>query len=96
MSQQSTTVTISFTVVAPLLGVTLNPTPPPQLAVGTPISPYQLFASVSGGTPPYSYHLDPATPFPGMSVNSAGQLVGTPQQPGTVSVNVIVSDAGTP
>lgn len=76
----------TLTVTPPLTIATASPIPP-----GTVGSPYQFTIVATGGTPPYVYFI--ANPPPGLSMNGAGVLSGTPTQPGTFTFRVSVSDS---
>jgi hypothetical protein len=78
------------------LVLTINPAP---LAITTSTLPsgqvgqsYSQTMSASGGKLPYTWSLmDPLVP--GLTINPAGVLSGTPQTPGTYSIGFLVIDA---
>lgn len=51
-------------------------------------------AQVQGGTPPYSYSLDPTTPLPiGLTLSSSGVVSGTPSGAGSSTFAFTVTDS---
>jgi len=55
---------------------------------------YSTTIKASGGTPPYSFAVSPATPLPaGLTLNASGTLSGTPTQNGTVAIAPVITDA---
>ena len=93
MAQQTITIPITIIVAAPGLTFVANPSKPSQLTRGVAMTPYSL-GTPSGGTPPYSYSVDPTTPIaPGLSIDANGNIVGTPTTDGTFPFNVILKDS---
>lgn len=77
----------SFTI--NVMGITIT-----TLPSGTVGTPYFQTIVASGGTAPYTYAVDgPILPPPGLALNSAGVLFGTPTTPGNSGFNVKVTDA---
>ena len=58
--------------------------------------PYFGFVQASGGTYPYTFTLASGSPPPQLTMNSSGQVTGTPLIPGDYSFTVQVVDSGTP
>ena len=57
---------------------------------------YDVFLQGSGGVPPYRWGSSSAMP-PGLQLTTAGEINGTPTQPGAYLLNVTLSDSqGTP
>lgn len=51
-------------------------------------------SGVTGGVPPYTWTLDPTTPLPtGLSLQSDGNVIGTPSGAGSSSFNFTVTDS---
>ncbi|MFA6490187.1 MAG: Ig domain-containing protein, partial [Candidatus Micrarchaeia archaeon] len=66
----------------------------PSLPDGTVGMPYSYALSASGGTPPYSWALvQGGALFAGLSINSSGQVLGTPINSGVGLVTVRVTDS---
>jgi hypothetical protein len=66
---------------------------PPVLQKGTINVQYNQTISASGGTSPYTYQLTSGSLPNGISLNSAGQLLGTPTGAGTFPFTVRATDA---
>jgi hypothetical protein len=86
-------------------GSTPTPPPPPSspLSVSTTTLPqavinvpYTATLSATGGTPPYAWNVASGTLNPGLSVNRAGVVSGTPTTTGGSSFTVAVSDSEQP
>ncbi len=82
---------------------TITIAPKPLTVTGLPFpdgivsSAYPLqILSASGGVAPYTFSAGSATPVPGLSFSSTGQLSGTPTTAGTFSFTITTSDAETP
>ncbi len=79
------------------------PAPPPPLVIttGTPLTgtfgiPFSRQLNAGGGTPPYTWSIDgtpPPPPAPGLTLNSAGLISGTPNAPGTFTLTYRVTDS---
>lgn len=54
--------------------------------------PYPTLNLVAGGTPPYAGQIQGTLPK-GMSISSAGALVGTPRETGTFRFQVMIADS---
>lgn len=67
----------------------LNASPLPTGVVGTPY-PQQRFSAV-GGTPPYTWTVAFGS-IPGLTLDGAGNLSGTPTSAGTFTISVTVRD----
>jgi uncharacterized protein (TIGR03437 family) len=63
---------------------------PPKGQIG---SPYSLTFAASGGTPPYTWSLAQGALPPGLTLNSAGAISGTPTTSGTYGFTVKASDS---
>lgn len=81
---------------------TSTSTPPPtSLAISTSSLPnaqvntaWTFTVSASGGTAPYSWSVASGSSLPSwLTMNSAGQLSGTPTQSGSVSFTLVVTDS---
>lgn len=72
----------------PVIGTT-------ALAAATIGAPYSAQLSASGGVPPYSWALNSGTLAPGLSVQPAGTITGTPTTAGTFTFTVRVVDSAT-
>jgi hypothetical protein len=67
-----------------------------SLPSGSQGSPYDVLLRGQGGMPPYHWTSLSMMP-PGLQLTPAGELKGTPLQPGTFTLNIKLSDsAGTP
>ena len=66
---------------------------PATLPNATAASAYSATVTASGGVAPYSFSLSAGTLPPGLSLNAAGTLSGTPTESGTFSVTVQATDA---
>jgi hypothetical protein len=69
----------------------------PKITTGSLASGYQNVQyssamSISGGTAPYSWSLSGLPPGSGLTINSAGVIVGTPNVSGSITVTVSVVD----
>jgi len=77
------------------------PAPPLQILTtslpnGMKGTAYDVFLQGSGGVPPYRWGSSSAMP-PGLQLTTAGEINGTPTQPGAYLLNVTLSDSqGTP
>ena len=76
------------------------PAPPAPLVIttGTPINEKVGIAvsrqlKAGGGTPPYTWSMDGAPPAPGLTLNSAGLISGTPTASGITTRTYRVTDA---
>ena len=87
----TTTATVTITVQAPL--VTLTITAPP---VGVVNVPYVGAILVAGGTAPYTCSVVSGTLPNGLTLNSNCTITGTPQTPGTSTVGITVTDSASP
>jgi hypothetical protein len=79
-----------YTIIVSCPVITLNPAALPGAVVNTPYS--QSFTA-TGGIGPYTFTKSGGTPPPGMILNSAGMLQGTPVTPGTYTFTVTATDA---
>ncbi|WP_198137590.1 Ig domain-containing protein [Terriglobus sp. TAA 43] len=86
-----TTATVTVTVQAPL--ITLTITAPPVAVVGVP---YVGTILVAGGTAPYQCTLVSGTLPNGLTLGSNCVITGTPQTPGTSTVGITVTDSANP
>ncbi len=78
------------------------PPPPPPLVIttGTPINgtvgtAFSRQLNAGGGTPPYTWSIDGTPsppPAPGLTLNSAGLISGTPNAPGIFTLTYRVAD----
>jgi hypothetical protein len=60
-------------------------------------SPYAATLTASGGTSPYTWSLPAGSSLPGgLTLNPDGTITGTPTTVGTTTVNVQVTDSGSP
>jgi hypothetical protein len=93
---QTATANLSITVTVATLTVTTTSGSLPNGTVNTAY-PNNTNLSASGGVPPYTWSLTGATTLPnGLTLNSSGQITGTPTAPGTFNFSVQVSDSATP
>ena len=84
----SVTATLSLVIANPLpLSVSSA-----ALPIGTVNVQYSQSLSAMGGLPPYTWSLISGAPPPGLSLNAAGIVSGTPTVPGAVSFGVQVAD----
>jgi Putative Ig domain len=58
--------------------------------------PYSVTLSATGGAPPYAWNVASGSVPPGLTLNRAGVLSGTPTDAGTSSFKVQASDSETP
>lgn len=65
-----------------------------QLPSGIVNSPYSFTFPFSGGTPPYSWSVNPT--IPGLSISAAGILNGIPSTVGTFSPTFVLVDSSSP
>jgi hypothetical protein len=88
----------SFLAPPPELVRLTTPSPFPQAQVGVPYNggvPFQLQAT--GGTAPYTWTYSRAGLAPGLSLNTQGQIVGTPTGPGGANVwYLTIKDSSSP
>ena len=83
--------TLTLTLSGPVNVLTLSPDYLPPAVIG---SSYSAPLVPSGGTAPYSFHLQPYSALPvGMSLSSAGLLSGIPTSPGYFKVYVALTDS---
>ena len=82
--------TIALTIADPPLSISSSP----QLANGTANSPYQATLQAAGGTLPYSWTLSSGTLPAGLTLDSSGNLTGTPTTFGTYQFTAQVADVG--
>lgn len=80
------------------LVITINPNKPrimtEVLAYGTQDQPYTGTLGATGGKPPYTWALAAGSTLPtGLTLSSAGSILGTPTVTGTFSFTVTVTDA---
>lgn len=95
--QQAATQALSVTATVATLTVSTTSGNLPQGAVNT-VYPATLL-SATGGIPPYSWGWSAAAGSelpPGLSLNSTGQITGTPTTAGTYNVVATVTDSATP
>jgi uncharacterized protein (TIGR03437 family) len=78
---------------APAASLIITPASPPAGTQNTPFLATTLQAA--GGTPPYQWSVASGLP-PGLSLNSAGLLTGTPTVAGVYTMAVTVTDSGLP
>jgi hypothetical protein len=75
------------------------PPPPLVITTGTPITgildkPFSITLQADGGTLPYTWSIDRnPPPAPGLTLNSAGLISGTPTAPGSTKFTYRVTDA---
>ncbi len=62
----------------------------PEATAGTG---YSVTLVAKGGQPPYSWSFGQSSLPPGFSINSAGDVTGTPSVAGTYAFNVVVTDS---
>lgn len=72
--------------------------PPLSLATsslpnGAAGAPYSVTLAANGGQPPYSWSLGQSQLPQGFSLDSSGNLTGTPSAAGTYTFNVVISDS---
>jgi subtilisin-like proprotein convertase family protein len=77
----------SYTLVVGTLAITTSTLPEGRLHL-----PYAQNLTASGGSIPYVWSLFSGALPPGLTVNSAGSITGTPTQPGTFSFTLRVTD----
>ncbi|MGC1781680.1 MAG: Ig domain-containing protein [Acidobacteriaceae bacterium] len=72
----------------------------PALSLGSTIIPsgtvgisYSVTLTANGGQPPYSWSFGQSSLPSGFSINSSGNLTGTPSAAGSYAFNVVVSDS---
>ena len=71
--------------------------PDQQLATATPFSAYSGDVTATGGVPPYTFALAPASVLPdGLTMSTAGAITGTPSTAGTRSFRVTATDSTQP
>ncbi len=80
--------TVSVSVIAPSVVIT-----PGSLTIATQHTAYSLSLSASGGTAPYSFSLSNSALPAGLTLSTAGALVGTPTSPGTTIFIVRATDS---
>lgn len=93
---QATVGTHSFVLVIPDPTMALkSPVTLPNGKVGTAYSVnVAALSGLTGGVPPYTWTLDPATPLPsGLTLSSSGIVAGSPSGVGSFSVRFTVRDA---
>ena len=81
--------------------IVIQPAPPlvvgaPYLPVGTQGSYYDGFLSASGGVGTYSWTLVSGALPSGLTLDSSGQIYGTPTDSGAFNVTAVVTDSATP
>jgi gliding motility-associated-like protein len=55
---------------------------------------FKQIAAATGGTPAFTYALDPGTSLPaGLALSSAGAIAGTPTETGTFNFSIIATDS---
>lgn len=64
-----------------------------QLAAGSVGQAYSQTLNANGGTPPYSWTVSGGSVPPGLSVNSGGQITGTPTTAGQYTFTVRAADS---
>lgn len=82
--------TQAYTVTAASPTIVIAPSALPTAMVGTAVS---QSLNANGGTAPYSFAIGAGTLPPGLSLNAAGMLSGTPTAAGSFAVTVIATDA---
>lgn len=83
----------------PVTVVVLPPLPSltvPMLPVATVGQQYSAALQASGGTPPYNWNVIIGRVPPGMSIDSSGNLTGTPTVPNTYPFTVQIIDSANP
>lgn len=82
--------------------ITIAPPPPPPLVIdvsqvptsGQVGAPFSGQIAIAGGTPPDTLSVDSGALPPGLALDSAGLISGTPTQAGTFTFEVDVKDSG--
>jgi hypothetical protein len=90
---QVTTANLSITVTASVTPVQITTS---SLAGGQTGTAYSSTLSASGGTTPYSWSISSGSLPAGLTLNSSGQISGTPTTAGTSSFTVKVNDSSSP
>jgi len=85
----ATTATVSITIGAPTLTVSLSPS---AFQVG---AAYSGSVSTSGGQSPYSYEITAGALPAGLTFNATGQITGTPSAAGAYAFTVTATDSST-
>jgi hypothetical protein len=90
--EQTTSATLLFNVAAPgPAPLAITPATLPNGVVGTA---YSAQLGTSGGTPPYGFRISQGSLPPGVSMNGAGTLSGTPSSAGVFAFGVLATDGG--
>jgi hypothetical protein len=71
--------------------LTITTTSLPNGSIG---SPYDVFMTAAGGTPPYMWAITAGALPPGLSMSPEGEISGTPTTTGTFDFTVQVTDSG--
>jgi len=88
-----TTLSASVTVGSGQIAATAGNIPAQSLLINTAMTPISPFASVSGGGPPYTYHISSGTLPAGLSLNATTGVVGGTPTTATPATNVTFSVA---
>jgi len=88
---QSSTKTLSMTVIVPLKVTTTSPLPAAKVGVA-----YSVTLAAKGGTLPYSWSLSAGALPAGLTLSKAGVISGTPTTAGTFSFTAKVTDSTSP
>jgi hypothetical protein len=90
-TKKTASANLSITISAPTLKVTTT-----SLPNGVINNSYGATVQASGGVQPYSWQVTAGSLPPGLSMNSSGNIGGTPTATGTFSFTVTVTDSETP
>jgi hypothetical protein len=90
-TKKTASANLSITISAPTLKVTTA-----SLPSGVINNPYGATVQASGGVQPYSWQVTAGSLPPGLSMNSSGNIGGTPTATGTFSFTVTVTDSESP
>jgi hypothetical protein len=82
----------SVTLVVADSPLTINLSPPPP--AGTASQPYPAFAfSAAGGSQPFSWSVTAGSLPPGLTLDTGGSLIGTPDMPGSYTFTVTAAES---
>lgn len=89
--QNTATQVLTIRISAPLVITTA-----PTLATATQGGPYSQTVATNGGVAPFTFTVASGAPPPGLTMNSAGVIAGTPTGTGTSTFTVQVRDSSNP